>query len=139
MAGMSEDRQFSPDFHIGVSHYYGDIVRILFVVNAVLILAAQFLGVAFLTAPAALGAAVLLIVAAGLTNPVQAWIHWVNTLLSGIGLIISGNYVLTRYAAGNLLTDGWLVSIVALVFVSALYSSVKTLRGVLMRSAPLIK
>lgn len=137
---MSEDVPFAvAKARIGPSHYYGDIVRILFVINAVLIFIAQFLGNAFLTPQLALLSAVALVIAAGLTNPVTTSIHWVNTILSGGGLIIAGNFVLTRFSEGELLTKGWVVSAVTLIFVIALYSSIKTLRGALMRGAPIIK
>ena len=136
---MSED--FSPPaVEPGPKHYYGDVVRILFVVAAVLILLAQVVGIAFLTTQAALVAAVVLILSAGLTNPVQIWIHFINVLLSAGGLLISAGVTLDRFKTSpNFLTEGWIVMVLTIVFICALYSATKTLRGSLMRGAPLIK
>lgn len=135
---MSEDLPFIQKEH-GPSHYYGDIVRALFVTAAVLILLAQVTGTAFLTAPAALLAALILVVSAGLTNPVQVWIQWTNTVVAALGLLISGNLVLNRYESGELFTDGIIILLTCIVFLVALYYSTRTLRGILMRGAPVIK
>ena len=124
----------------GPSHYYGDVVRILFVVAAVLILLAQVIGTPFLTAQAAIASAVALIIAAGLTNPVQSWIHWVNSILAAGGLLICANFVLERFKTSpNFIMDGWIVLALTVIFVCALYSAIKTLRGSMMRGAPIIK
>ena len=136
---MSEDIPLPPP-HFGPSHYYGDIVRILFVVGAAFLFISQFMGNPFVTPIAALIIAVILVVAAGLTNPVQTWIHWANVFLSGLLLIMFGSIAVTRYQeTGTVILSTWLVIILVLVFLCALYSSVKTLRGVLMRNAPVIK
>lgn len=135
---MSEDVPFIQQEH-GPSHYYGDIVRALFVSAAVLILLSQVMGSAFLTPAASLMAAIVLVIAAGLANPVQATIQWVNSAIAAVGLMVSGNLVLSRYEAGELFTDGIIVLLISIIFLVALYYSVRTLRGVLMRNAPLIK
>lgn len=135
---MSEDVPLMPE-KIGPSHYYGDTVRLLFVVSAVLMLAAQLVGTAFLTPAASLISAVVLVIAAGLTNPVQAWIHFVNAGISALGLVACGSIVLSRYQDGSLIGEGLIVLILTILFLIALYCSVKTLRGTLMRDAPEIK
>lgn len=136
---MSEDAPLAP-FHPGPSHYYGDIVRILFVVGAALIFLSDFLPGPFLTPIASLVISVLLIVAAGLTNPVQAWIHWINVLFSGLLLILFGSIAVARYQdTGMLALSTWLILVLVFIFICALYSSIKTLRGVLMRGAPTIR
>ena len=136
---MSEDSS-PPPLNPGPTHYYGDVVRILFVISAVLILLAQIMGTAFLTTQAALISAVILILSAGLTNPVQVWIHFVNVILSAGGFLISAGVVLDRFRTSpNFFSDGCIVMLLSIVFVCALYSATKTLRGSLMRGAPLIK
>ena len=70
---MSEDMSLPPE-HTGPQHYYGDALRILFVVAGGLLLASEVFETPFLTPAAALIAAIVLVVAAGLTNPVQVWI-----------------------------------------------------------------
>ncbi len=135
---MSEDVPFilKP---AGPSHYYGDTVRILFVVCAVLIVGAQFIGSPFLTPGASMIAAVALVIAAGLTNPVQFWTHIVNSFLAGIGAGLCGYISLAHYRGGESILNEFLVIILAILFLIALYLSVKTLRGILMRGAPVIK
>jgi len=135
---MSEDIPFILK-EPGPSHYYGDTVRILFVVSAVLIIAAQFIGSPFLTPGAAMLASVILVVAAGLTNPVHAWIHTTNSVIAGIGAVMCGYVALAHYQEGATIFNELLVVVLAVLFLIALYLSVKTLRGVLMRDAPIIK
>ncbi len=132
---MSEDYTVRP-LPEGPKHYYGDIVRMLFVGAAVLILAAQGIGGAFLTVGASLVAVLVLAVAAGLTNPVQSWIHWVNIFISGIGLLVSGSVFFVRFRGDAGFGSAVIALLLALIFIFALYSSTKTLRGVLMRDAP---
>lgn len=136
---MSEDIPLAPE-HEGPSHYYGDTVRILFVIAAALLFVSQFIGTPFLTIGAALIIAVLLVVAAGLTNPVQTSIHFVNAVLSGVCLVLFGSIAVTRFHETDSLLGGTaIVILLVLVFLFALYSSIKTLRGRLMRNAPVIR
>lgn len=134
---MSEDYSLRPVAE-GPKHYYGDTVRILFVVAAVLLLAAQVLGGAFITPSASLVAAIILVVAAGLTNPVQSWIHWANIFIAAIGLLVSGGAFLSRFRLGGV-GDSFVAVLLSLAFIIALYCATKTLRGVLMRDAPEIR
>lgn len=136
---MSEDVPLEPE-HAGVSHYYGDSVRILFVLCAAIIFGAQFIGTPFLTGGATLAICIILIVAAGLTNPVQAWIHWANILVAGGSLLLFGMIAVARYKETGTPFGSALVAIIlVLLFVYALYNAIKTLRGVLMRDAPIIE
>ncbi len=136
---MSEDIPLPPE-HVGPSHYYGDTVRILFVIGAALLFLSQFIGEPFMTSFSALILAVILVVAAGLTNPVQSWIHWINIFLSGISLILFGSIAITRYReTGSIFGSTAIVMILVLVFLFALYSAIRTLRGTLMRDAPVIR
>lgn len=139
MSGMSEDTSVRP-IPEGPKHYYGDTVRILFVVAAMLILIAQVMGGAFLTVSASLVAVVILAVSAGLTNPVQAWIHWANSFISAVGLFMAGSVFLTHFQTTSSITTSAIIALLlALVFMFALYTSTRTLRGVLMRYAPEIR
>lgn len=135
---MSEDSVVRP-LHEGPKHYYGDIVRILFVSAAVLILVAQVAGGAFLTVSASLVAVIVLAVAAGLTNPVQAWVHWMNVFISALGLLVSGSVFFVRFKSDAGFGSSVVALLLALIFVFALYTSTRTLRGVLMRYAPEIR
>lgn len=136
---MSEDVPLPPP-HFGPSHYYGDTVRILFVIAAVLLLASQFVGSPFLTPIAALVLAVVLVIMAGLTNPVQTWVQWANVILSALCLFLFGSMALTRYKeTGDIFGENFIILLLTVVFIIGLYLATRTLRGVLMRDAPIIR
>ncbi len=136
---MSEDFIPRPE-HRGVSHYYGDTVRVLFVIAAALLFISQFIPGPFVTPIATLICAVIYIVAAGLTNPVQAWIHWLNVLVAGVSLIFFGAIAIARYQALHAFSGNTLIVFaLVIIFVIGLYSSIRTLRGALMRGAPTIE
>ncbi|MEK9161126.1 MAG: hypothetical protein AAB440_03830 [Patescibacteria group bacterium] len=139
---MSEDIPFrTVGPHIGPKHYYGDLVRILFVVAAVILFTMQFTGIRLpFSSFGSIMMVMFLVVAAGLTNPVQIWIHWVNIFISAFCLILFGGLALSRFQNQQaLFPDGILIGTLALMFMVALYSAVKTLRGILMRDAPTIR
>ncbi|MGB4076119.1 MAG: hypothetical protein WBK28_00230 [Minisyncoccia bacterium] len=136
---MSEDVPFAPEPASKASHYYGDTVRVLFVIGAAILLVSQFTPDPFMAPIPALILAVVFVLAAGLTNPVQLWIQWVNMLLSGGGLVFFGSIALMRYQeTGNLFGKNILLIILVLLFLVTFYVAVRTLRGVLMRDAPTI-
>lgn len=139
---MSEDvpfRTVAP--HHPPKHYYGDVVRTLFIVAAVILFAMQFTGIRLpFSAFGSIMMILFLVVAAGLTNPVQTWIHWVNIFLSGFCLLLFGGLALSRFQNNAaLFPDGILIGILAMLFLVSLYCATKTLRGILMRSAPEIR
>ena len=130
---MSEDEAFDPRREVRHSHYHGDTVRILFVCAAVLVFLTQFVGTKL---PFSTGALmfiiVVLVVAAGITNPVQHWIHWVNTIISIFGLLIFGGLALARIGTReDIFSQSGLVAILAIVFLATLYLGTRTLRGLM--------
>lgn len=139
---MSEDVPFrTEEGHSGPKHYYGDMLRILFIIAAVILFAMQFTGIRlpFSTFGSIL-MILILVIAAGLTNPVQAWIHWVNIFISGFCLLLFGGLALSRFQTqAALFPDGILIGVLALMFLVALYLGTRTLRGILMRGAPEIR
>jgi hypothetical protein len=124
--------------HRDIPHYHGDAVRGLFVLGAVVLIVAQSTGaeLPLSTAGVVIGAAIL-VIAAGISNPVQKWIHWVNAILSVIGTILFGTAVIEKYRAGVSAFTGSFIFLEALSLISliALYLSVKTIRGFELRSA----
>jgi len=115
-----------------VRHYYGGNVRILFVVSAILLIVAQSTGADLpLSAKGTVIAAVILVVAAGITNPSQGWIHWLNTVLAMVGTLLFGITAVDRYRIGVSLTDPSFIYVEALALLSlvALYHTVRTVRG----------
>jgi hypothetical protein len=114
----------------GISHYYGDIVRRLFLAAGVMIL----LALPFAATRVPWPATILLLVAlastvvAGLTNPKQIWVMWLNVLTALIGILAFEGHAIIR--AGN--DSVWVFvfdQALALLFFFALYYSIKTLRG----------
>ncbi len=127
---------FEPRGRPHALHYYGDTARILFVIIAVLIFVAETTGAALPLSPvAAIAAAVVLAVAAGVTNPEQQWIHWANELIAIFGVLVFGVDAVSRYrAGGSLANPSYLFAeAITLLFLLALYFATKTVRGYLLR------
>jgi hypothetical protein len=124
-----------------VAHYHGDLVRMLFVAAAFLMLVMQFTGNAIFATPAALIVFVsVLVVAAGITSPVQRTIHWINLFLSFAGLAIFGSLATQRlHSLGDFFTHNGITGIIALIFLMALYFSTRTVRGYMTHSNPLAR
>lgn len=119
-----------------IPHYHGDGVRVLFVVGAVVLIIAQSTGADLpLGTTVAVFSAVLLVVAAGITNPAQFWIHWLNALLAISGTLLFGTTAVEHYRAGLSAFDSSFVYIETLTLLSliALYFTTRTIRGLYMR------
>ncbi len=119
-----------------ILHYHGDAVRAIFVVAALIIVFAACVS----SAPpvAGIGAAVtaiVLIVAAGITNPAQAWIHWADAGLAAAGAIFFGSQTLELYQAGPATLNISFIFPLALALMSlvALYLATRTISGMMLR------
>ncbi|MBU6321585.1 MAG: hypothetical protein KGI78_02020 [Patescibacteria group bacterium] len=119
-------------------HYHGDAVRALFIVSAIVLVVSEFMGAGLLSGPLAIGLAVVLAVAAGITNPAQPWIHWVDALLALLTTILFGLETVGDYAAGLAARNGSFIFALglALLSLSALYLAVRTVRGTMLRDYP---
>ncbi|MFZ3044066.1 MAG: hypothetical protein WA058_03085 [Minisyncoccia bacterium] len=129
-AGMSVPR------HREIPHYHGDAVRALFVATAVLLIVAQSTGAELpLSTFGTIASAVTLVVAAGITNPAQFWIHWFNALLAVAGTLLFGTTAVEHYRSGVNLFDPSFVYVEALALLAlvALYFTTRTIRGIHMR------
>ena len=113
------------------SHYHGETVRVIFVIAAILVFLTQYVGTKLpLSTGFTMVLIVTLVVAAGITNPVQRWIHWANTGISILGLLIFGGLALSKFGTnGGVVSDKGLIAILAILFVGSLYFSTRTLRG----------
>ncbi len=117
-------------------HYHGDSVRALFIVAAVVLIIAQSTGADLpLSTTSSVFVAVLLAVAAGITNPHARWIHWINALFAVLGTILFGISAVEHYRAGAGFLDRSFIYIEALALLSlaALYFTTRTIRGILQR------
>lgn len=119
-----------------IPHYHGDEVRWLFLLGALIIIFAQSTGGELpLSTNGAVASAAFLVVAAGITNPRQGWIHWVNAFFAMLGTLIFGTAAVTHYREGISIFDRSFIYIEALALLSlvALYFTTRTIRGILLK------
>lgn len=124
-----------------IAHYHGDYVRFLFIAAAVLMMIMQFTGNSpFATSAALIMFVAVLAIAAGITSPTQRLIHLVNLVISLLGLVIFGALATQRlHSIGDFFTHDGLTGIIALIFLTALYLSTRTVRGNMTRSNPVLE
>ncbi len=115
-------------------HYHGYEVRTIFVISALVILIAQSTGTILpLTTMESVGSAMLLVITAGITNPAQKWIHWLNAIIAIYGTLLFGTTAIDNYRIGVSIFNTSFLYIEALAILSliALYFTVRTIRGLL--------
>jgi len=117
-----------------VPHYHGDALRTLFVTEATLLIVAAATGAQLALSPTtSVGAAIALVVAAGITNPAQHWIHYANGLLAALGAIIFGVQAVGSYPMDMDSSSFVFALALALISLVALYLATRTIRGLLLR------
>lgn len=122
--------------HREIPHYHGDEARVLFVVGAIILIVAQSTGADLpLSTISSVASAVLLVIAAGITNPAQYGIHWANAVISVIGALLFGTFAVDHYRAGVSIFDSSFVyvEVLALLSLLALYFTTRTIRGLTQR------
>jgi hypothetical protein len=117
------------------THYYGDQIRVLFVIAGILMLLGLplFQDKIPFSVWFSVGAIIVLIFLAGLTNPKQVWVSFLNTAASLIGFAVFEYYALTNSIS---LFEGFFLvnQLLAIIFLIAFYLSSKTLRGFYLNS-----
>jgi hypothetical protein len=129
------ERRGVPMLH-RVMHYHGDETRMIFFASAIVLIIAQSTGASLpLTTTGAVFAAVLLVVAAGITNPAQSSIHWFNAFIAICGTLLFGLNAVNHYRAGISLFDPSFAytETLALLSLVALYFTTRTIRGDIQR------
>lgn len=119
-----------------IPHYHGDQLRTIFVVSAVVLIVAQSTGAELpLSTLGAVVSAAVLVIAAGVTNPIQSGIHWFNEVVALAGTLLFGSTAVDHYRAGISFFDPSFIYIEALALLSlaALYLTTRTIRGILQR------
>lgn len=115
-----------------LEHYYGDIVRYLFLAGAVLMLIGLPIFQDYIQFPVLISVCsiTVLVIAAGLTNPQQMSSATANFAIAVIGFIIF-TYHSVIASGRELPSDKFLLTnvLLAMVFLFALYFSMKTLRA----------
>lgn len=117
-------------------HYHGDEVRVLFLVSAVVLILAESTGASLpLSASAAVISAIILVIAAGITNPAQPGIHWLNEAVAILGTLLFGTAAVQHYSSGLNMFDQSFIYTEALTLLSlvSLYFTTRTIRGNLQR------
>ena len=120
-----------------IPHYHGDGTRVLFVIGALVLIVAQSTGAELpLSTIGTVISAVVLVIAAGITNPAQSNIHLFNALLAVVGTVLFGITAVDHYRAGvSFLDPSFLyVEILALISLVALYHTTRTIRGMYLHS-----
>jgi len=113
-----------------IPHYYGNVVRRLFILNGAIVLLALPFFKAFLPVStlAVTTTIVFLIIFAALTNPMLPWVNKTNVVISAIGLIIFENLAIASY--GLVAFEQTLIyQVLAGIFFFSLYFGVKTFRA----------
>ncbi len=108
----------------------------LFVVSAIVLIVAQSTGAELpLSTLGTVVSAVMLVIAAGITNPMQYEIHWANALIAIAGTLLFGTTAVSNYRAGMSFFDPSFVYVEALALLSliALYFTTRTIRGITQR------
>ncbi|MBI4037585.1 hypothetical protein HY382_00895, partial [Candidatus Curtissbacteria bacterium] len=118
------------------SHYYGDMVRVLFMLAAVVVILTTPLISSFLPINVFILIVFVLVLAliAGLTNPAQKW-----TVATDVGISLLGVAVFEYFAVSAFLNVGLfdpafsITQLLAVIFLFTLYYSTKSLRGMYLR------
>jgi hypothetical protein len=114
-----------------IPHYYGDIVRVLFVIIAIMsAFSIPVFGdlVPIGTFTQVVGI-VMLVLLAGLTNPHSTTVLWADTIIAAAGVILLENAAISYYSIDAIAI--FLVrEILVLLLLIALYYSLKTVRAI---------
>ncbi len=112
-------------------HYYGDTVRRIFLVIAIVMLVmAPFVQESILK-PSSLNviAIIVLVLVSGFMNPKQVWVKYISFFVSLLGLFLFGVEAIQNYQKSSWVFELLTIAI-AILFLFAFYFSSKTLRGV---------
>jgi hypothetical protein len=118
-----------------ISHYYGDSVRALLIVCAVLMLiTAPFYADDIQTElPFIVLGTVAMVFVAGMTSPWKRGVISADAVTSGVGFMIFEIWALSDYRS-DLILQFVLREAIAILFLFALYFSTKTLRNMLLNN-----
>ncbi|OGE75437.1 MAG: hypothetical protein A3C85_02980 [Candidatus Doudnabacteria bacterium RIFCSPHIGHO2_02_FULL_48_21] len=118
-----------------IEHYYGDAVRMLFLVAAIIMLTSLPMFDQYINIPTVFSVLAILILglAAGLTNPRQIWDAGINMGVSSAGFLVFMTYAVNSYQASTgekfFLTN----LVLGFTFLLSTYFSVKTFRGLFLQ------
>ncbi|MEK7576851.1 MAG: hypothetical protein AAB482_04130 [Patescibacteria group bacterium] len=117
-----------------MSHYYGNIIRRLFIVAGIVMLVGNSWLKVLLPVPTFISVLAILLVgiAAGITNPLQKWAMMLNAGIASVLFVVFEYRAIIKYNEVNdplfLITEG-----LAIIFFFALYYSTKTVRAIYLK------
>ncbi|MEK7464218.1 MAG: hypothetical protein AAB617_00360 [Patescibacteria group bacterium] len=120
-----------------VPHYYGDLVRKIFVTGGIVMIITLpfFTDLLPVTPLYSIFFILILGFVAGLISPKHRWVAVLNAFIAGASLVVFEAYAVIIYLSENKDSKStaffWINEVLALLFFFALYYSGKTLRGVL--------
>ncbi len=122
--------EMPPEDPSKIPHYYGDYVRQLFLAIAAILVVVipiwkDFLPVNILIE---ISAIVALVILAGLTNPSKKWTIVFDTVLAALGVVAFETAAVSMWSGTSFFLFG-MREVVSLLFLFALYFSIKTLRS----------
>lgn len=117
-------------------HYYGDVVRTLFIISGLLMIVSYPFFRSFISAPVSLSIVgfVAFAILAGLTSPKQKWIIVLNTITSIIAFVVFEyaavyTYINLTPAKDVHVAFFWVNQVLSLIFFFTSYLSTKTFRA----------
>ena len=120
-------------------HYYGDIVRKLFIAGGVLMLVTLPIFYKDIPIPFTLSvfAILAIVLLAGLTNPRQTWVTVLDLIVSAFAFMSFEYVAIFEGTYSGAFQSGffWITQALAVIFFIAVYFSAKTLRGMYRRDA----
>jgi hypothetical protein len=132
---MEQNQENKVNYH---GHYYGRLVRIIFIIAGIIMIATFpfFSHLINLPLPITLFAVLVLVIVGGLLNPLSKWVFIIGSIIPMCAFIMFEYYA--YYAYHNLPSTNpinvnffWVNQILALIFFFATYLSVKTLRAMI--------
>ena len=127
---LEQMEEAAKEGRVSTEHYYGDLVRKLFMIGGVvMVVGLPFIG-SFITLPifASILGILLLGVLAGLTSPVRRWVTVINLIVSVLAFVTFEGYAIKffydRQTFFFVINEG-----LSLLFLAAIYYSTKTWRG----------
>jgi phosphatidylserine synthase len=119
-------------------HYYGDSIRVIFIVSGIVMLCSFpfFSSLVGLPAIVSIIGIMVLVVLGGLLSPVSRWVFVVSSIVPMAGFALFEYYAYYAYTNLSSLVPThvyffWVNQFLALMFFFATYLSIKTLRGMI--------
>jgi hypothetical protein len=126
---MDKERNEVKNWRV-IEHYYGDIVRKLFIAAGLIMAVTLPFFQNFIPEPIFLSILSILLVTffAGTTNPRQRWTIVLDACVAAVGLAVFEYYAVTNYGSSHEWIF-WTNQLISLIFLFSFYFASKTLRS----------